>query len=218
MIITKQLTAATIKISDHFTLREFRSPDSDIVKYDTDILAMLEKIRAHFGGPITITSGYRTPAYNKRVGGSTNSAHMDGRAADFKVKDKDGNAVSSKDVCMFLDEIGWSKKGGIGYINTATHFDTKFIGSRIDETRVGTTTRYYVVKPNYATYFGYKTRTVIIPKLNVRSGPATTYAAVGTRILGNRVIAYATKYDSKGRAWIKISCIKNEWVARWLTK
>jgi uncharacterized protein YcbK (DUF882 family) len=46
---------------------------------------MLQAIRSHFDQPITITSGYRSPAYNKKVGGASNSQHLYGKAADFKV-------------------------------------------------------------------------------------------------------------------------------------
>jgi hypothetical protein len=44
---------------------------------------LLEHIRAAIGKPITLTSGYRSPALNRLVGGSKTSAHMDARAADL---------------------------------------------------------------------------------------------------------------------------------------
>ncbi|WP_300573628.1 D-Ala-D-Ala carboxypeptidase family metallohydrolase [Phenylobacterium sp.] len=43
----------------------------------------LEKVRAVIGKPILISSGYRSPALNKAVGGSATSDHMNGDAADF---------------------------------------------------------------------------------------------------------------------------------------
>jgi len=218
MIITKDLSKGDIKISEHFKLSEFKCPGTNIVKYDTEIVEMLEKIRRHFGGSVTITSGYRTLTYNNKVGGAKNSAHLDGKAADFKVENAQGEPVGSKYVCLFLDEIGWPKQGGIGYINTATHFDTKFVGSRIDETRPGTTTRYKVVTTSYATYFGYAVRTVIVPKLNIRTSPSATAPLAGSKLLGQKVRVYKTATDSKGRTWIKISFIFPRWVARWLTK
>ena len=216
MIITKLLSNGDVQISEHFKLSEFKSPGTDTVKYDTDILAMLEKVRAHFGGVSKINSGYRTPAYNKRVGGSLHSAHMEGRAVDLEQHDHTGALVPSKSVCLFLEEIGWT--GGIGYMNTATHFDTKFLGSRIDETRPGTTTKWYVVRTTYAAYWGYKTRTVIAPAVNLRSGPGTNYPVVGRKTIGNKVTVYATAKDSRGRTWAKISFISNRWIAYWLTK
>jgi|AVFP01.1.fsa_nt_gi zinc D-Ala-D-Ala carboxypeptidase len=45
---------------------------------------VLEPIRREFG-PVLVTSGYRSPGLNFVVGGSLNSQHMDGEAADIKV-------------------------------------------------------------------------------------------------------------------------------------
>lgn len=46
--------------------------------------AVLEPSRELLGVPFHINSGFRTPAVNAAVGSTaTNSAHMDGRAADF---------------------------------------------------------------------------------------------------------------------------------------
>ena len=44
---------------------------------------LLEPIRAAFGVPIHVNSGYRSAQINKAVGGATGSAHMIGRAADI---------------------------------------------------------------------------------------------------------------------------------------
>ena len=49
----------------------------------TRLAALLEQVRAVVGAPITISSGYRSPALNKAVGGAANSAHVLGLAADI---------------------------------------------------------------------------------------------------------------------------------------
>ena len=46
---------------------------------------LLEPIRAHFGKPITINSGYRCLALNTAIKGSKTSQHMKGEAADFVI-------------------------------------------------------------------------------------------------------------------------------------
>jgi hypothetical protein len=46
--------------------------------------AVLQPVRDKFG-PITVTSGYRSPAVNKTIGGSATSDHCKGQAADFEV-------------------------------------------------------------------------------------------------------------------------------------
>lgn len=48
-----------------------------------DTAAMLENIRAALKAPIIVTSGYRSAAVNKAVGGVTSSDHLLGMAADI---------------------------------------------------------------------------------------------------------------------------------------
>jgi zinc D-Ala-D-Ala carboxypeptidase len=84
-----------MKLTDHFTLEELtRSNTAERLRLDNtapaDVLRnlqgtaeMLERIRATLGVPITVTSGYRSPAVNKAVGGVTSSDHTAGQAADF---------------------------------------------------------------------------------------------------------------------------------------
>ena len=43
----------------------------------------LQRIRDILGVPIVISSGYRSPALNRTIGGSKTSAHMHGLAVDF---------------------------------------------------------------------------------------------------------------------------------------
>lgn len=61
------------------------------------IAEFLEKVRAEFGAPIEITSGYRPPAINSAVGGASQSEHLydapDTGAVDFLVTGKSIYAV-----------------------------------------------------------------------------------------------------------------------------
>lgn len=52
---------------------------------------LLDPIRAAWDGPITVNSGYRSPALNKAVGGVSNSQHMKGEAADITVGSQEAN-------------------------------------------------------------------------------------------------------------------------------
>ena len=45
---------------------------------------VLDPVREALGGPVEITSGYRTPQTNALIGGSKTSQHMTGEAADIK--------------------------------------------------------------------------------------------------------------------------------------
>lgn len=52
---------------------------------------ILEKVRAMYGKPIIVSSGYRSDALNRVVGGAINSQHLRGMAADITTGSIDGN-------------------------------------------------------------------------------------------------------------------------------
>lgn len=97
------------RLAPSFTVREFRCRDgSDVVMIDESLVMLLQAIREHFGKAVTITSGYRTAAHNKSVGGAKSSQHLLGRAADIQVA-----GVSVEDVAAYAESLlpGW---GGVG--------------------------------------------------------------------------------------------------------
>ena len=83
------------RLTAHFTLEELchsdvalregidNKPPPEVVANLVRLARLLEKVRVVLKKPMRITSGYRSPALNARIGGSSKSAHMDGRAADF---------------------------------------------------------------------------------------------------------------------------------------
>lgn len=109
------------KVSPHFKLREFQSRDgADKVLISDELLAKLEEARAYGGFTITVNSGYRSAAHNKKVGGATNSNHTKGLAADV-VFMKDGKVVSAKLICCLCQTLGIN---GVAYISDkAVHLD-----------------------------------------------------------------------------------------------
>jgi zinc D-Ala-D-Ala carboxypeptidase len=46
---------------------------------------ILEPIRAHYGIPLSPSSGYRSKELNDRIGGSPSSQHTKGEAVDFEI-------------------------------------------------------------------------------------------------------------------------------------
>lgn len=48
---------------------------------------ILDPVRAKYGKPIKVTSGFRSTTLNKKVGGVSNSQHLRGLAADLQVSD-----------------------------------------------------------------------------------------------------------------------------------
>ncbi len=82
-------------LSAHFSLDEMTVSqtatrldlDNDPDEKQTDNLRRLcetlEQVRQVLGKPITVSSGFRSPAVNAAVGGVPTSEHCDGRAADI---------------------------------------------------------------------------------------------------------------------------------------
>lgn len=111
-------------LSKNFKVREFKCKDgSDVIFVADELVEVLQKIRDHFGKSITINSAYRTPAYNKKVGGATYSQHLYGTAADIVV-----SGVAPATVYAYADSI--LPKGGVGKYNTFTHVDVRGTKSR----------------------------------------------------------------------------------------
>lgn len=107
------------KVSANFRVKEFACSDgSDPVFIDSELVSVLQKIRAHFGKSVTITSAYRTPSKNKAIGGEKYSQHLYGRAADIKV-----SGVSPKKVAAYADKI--LPNGGVGTYGSFTHVDVR---------------------------------------------------------------------------------------------
>lgn len=69
----------------YFKESEFDSPDlkHSGSKMKPDLLDKLNKARHIAGVPFKITSGYRTPKHNKKIGGVPQSSHLKGLAVDI---------------------------------------------------------------------------------------------------------------------------------------
>lgn len=107
------------KLNAYFKVREFACHDgSDTVLIDDALVQLLRYIRTYFGKPVTINSGYRTVAYNKKVGGVSNSQHTLGKAADIVVQDVPPRAVAS-----YLESL--FPLHGIGLYPSFVHVDTR---------------------------------------------------------------------------------------------
>jgi zinc D-Ala-D-Ala carboxypeptidase len=84
-----------MQLSRHFTLSELTISETAARKGLNNVppakelanlarlAGVLEQVRALVNRPIVVTSGYRSKAVNKAIGGSTTSAHMSGLAADI---------------------------------------------------------------------------------------------------------------------------------------
>lgn len=106
------------QLSPHFNEDEFRCRDGSLGPIDPKLPTCLEKLRTLAGNkPVKINSGYRSPAYNKKVGGSPNSQHMKGTAADIVIP-----GLTPKQVAVLAEKAGFM---GIGIYPTFTHVDVR---------------------------------------------------------------------------------------------
>lgn len=83
-----------VQLSTNFYLDEFAvsssyphlaEPVPDVMRPTVEQLVhrILQPIRDFRAAPVRITSGYRTPALNRAIGGSPTSQHLAAEAADF---------------------------------------------------------------------------------------------------------------------------------------
>jgi uncharacterized protein YcbK (DUF882 family) len=115
-----------IQLSKNFKLSEFTCNDgSGKVLYNPDLINKLQLLRDKLGKPIQIVSAYRTPEYNALVGGAPKSQHMEGTAADIKVK-----GMTPLDVAKAAESVGFT---GIGVYthdrNYFCHVDVRVLKS-----------------------------------------------------------------------------------------
>ena len=81
-------------------------------------LDMMQELRDRYGKSIDVGSWYREPKYNKKIGGSSNSLHLDGLACDFhlleiSLAERKSMENMWRSICQ--------KHGVIGGINHYTH-------------------------------------------------------------------------------------------------
>jgi len=115
----------TTKLAPNFSVAEFRCKDgSDKILISDDLVKVLQAIRDHFAAPVKITSGYRTPAYNRRVGGVSNSQHVQGTAADINV---DGQSPTQLYWAIVNGRIPGvnDESMGVGLYKTFVHVDVR---------------------------------------------------------------------------------------------
>jgi uncharacterized protein YcbK (DUF882 family) len=115
--------------SPHLSWKELGCHDGSIYPYEwrenrAIVLAeAFELIRYSCGNhPITILSAYRTPSYNKSVGGAKNSQHIQGRAIDLRPP----SHLSVNEFYSIIRKLApASNIRGIGKYKTFVHVDTR---------------------------------------------------------------------------------------------
>lgn len=91
-------------------------------KMDSDFLYMLDELRELAGIPMFITSSYRSPEYNAKVGGAKRSMHLKGRAVDISCRNSTDRAI----IVFYALQLGMT----CGINKSFVHIDNRE-GSRI---------------------------------------------------------------------------------------
>lgn len=116
------------QLSKNFKKFEFKCRDGSGVpdKYMDNLIELVENlqiIRDHIKVPMHIISGYRSPKYNRKIGGARKSQHMKARAADIVVKSL--KPTELREIILNLIKEGKIKKGGVGLYRSFVHYDTR---------------------------------------------------------------------------------------------
>jgi len=116
------------KLTENFSLSEFKCRDGsnvpDELMENVELLCEnLQVLRDHLGKPIRVISGYRSPKYNRKIGGARRSQHMLAKAADIKISGMTPAEVKAEIVALI--KAGKMKSGGVGLYRTFTHYDVR---------------------------------------------------------------------------------------------
>ena len=121
-----------MKLTNNFNLDEFNKHgfalNETILKNLQELAKNLQVLRDEVKKPIKITSGYRSPEHNAKVGGAKSSKHITGQAADLKIE-----GYTPKQVAAVIEKLiaaGKMKQGGIGTYSTWVHYDVRGTAAR----------------------------------------------------------------------------------------
>lgn len=144
-----------VYVSAHTQVKELASKSgaklySDVVLVDEKLLSMIEQLFAKLHcKKYIISSGYRTAAHDKAVGGNGLGQHTKGRAVDACFYDKNGKIIPAQIVCCVAQDLGFP---GIANISTAykyVHLDVRTSGKYMGDEIKGTNT----VTSDFYSYF-----------------------------------------------------------------
>lgn len=128
------------QIAKNFNITEFKCKDKGEVLLNAaviDHIQRLQRFRNWYNRPMKVISGYRTAAYNKKIGGATNSKHIVGIASDISLPNE-FYGYSKQRQQEFLNNIKtkWIELcaqdglgGAVGFYDTFFHIDSRAIGN-----------------------------------------------------------------------------------------
>lgn len=144
-----------MQLTPHFTLAELtasgtaqrlgldNTPSPESAARLQQLAELLERVRAHLGAPIIVTSGYRAPAVNRAVGGVATSDHAQGRAADIVAPGYGTPLQVARSLVPVLGVLGigqliYEHVGGKAWVHVSTRVPDKPINRVITISGAGT--------------------------------------------------------------------------------
>ena len=118
----------TSQLSEHFKASEFQCKCGKPHKFmiSDELVVNLEKLRSELGcNGVHVSSGFRCPEHDKKVGGKGNGKHTQGLAADVICYAQPGLPISSKVVSCKAQDIGFTGIANITSAYTSTHLDMR---------------------------------------------------------------------------------------------
>jgi uncharacterized protein YcbK (DUF882 family) len=115
-----------MKLTKSFQLSEFACNDGtqvpeNLIPAVKELAKNLQVLRDEIGESLTINSGYRSPSWNKKVGGAKNSMHLKAMASDLVSR-----SLTPKQLKAVIEKLikeGKMKNGGIGLYPSFVHYD-----------------------------------------------------------------------------------------------
>lgn len=106
--------------SPYFNRREFACKcGCGFATVDARLLNILEYIRTYFNEPVRVHSASRCASHNANEGGSPNSKHLQGIAADISMRN-----TTPTELASFARDM-MNNWGGIGEYKTFVHIDVR---------------------------------------------------------------------------------------------
>jgi hypothetical protein len=136
-----------MKIGEHFTGAELTTTSQPIANEPSDaewaalgrlVALILDPLREALGRPVRVTSGFRSQAVNRAVGGASTSQHLRGEAADIKV-----DGLTTTEVARTIHRLRLPvdqcivERGDGGWVHVSTRLDGKNRGQYLASPKAG---------------------------------------------------------------------------------
>ena len=117
-----------VKLTANFSLSEFATKDgtqvpAELLPNVQRLANNLQNLRDYLKRPVVVTSGYRHLEYNRGVGSTDTSQHVQATAADIRVATIPPEEVA--EAIEHLVSIGRMEEGGLGRYDSFTHYDVR---------------------------------------------------------------------------------------------